>query len=271
MISFREGLEASLVVIVVTGYLKGTGSGHTEYVYYGVAAAVAVALSVAFTVGYAYSSYGDYFEALMGTFAVCVLVSMIVFMKRHAGSMSSTIHQKLERGLNNYGSSAIFMISFTTVLREGVEAVIFISPFIFLSEAGSVIGSVAGIALVAVVYAAITGAARRMDVNSLFKWTSLALILFASAILALVIHNLQTVHLIPQTMVVLSYTDSGYLDQIAHSILVLLIGFDGATYTLTQGTAYLALLLSLLYYFFKGGSEHAEQRRKSSPDASPEE
>lgn len=272
MISFREGLEASLVVIVVMNYLHAAKSPHSIQVYYGISAAIIVSLALAFTVGYAYSSYGDYFEALMGAFAVCVLVAMIVFMKRHSGSISKTLHQKLERGINASGPSAVFIISFTTVLREGVEAVIFISPFIFLSEAGSVIGSAAGLALVIVIYAAISSATRKMNINIVFKWTSLALIVFASAILAMVLHNLQNVHLLPVTRVLLTYSGGGYLDSIVHSVLVLLIGFDGASYTLVQCVAYTALLLSLLLYFFRRNPVAAVRPRlKGAGDAKPEE
>ncbi len=258
--------------MVVTGYLKATDSGHVNYVYYGIAAALVVAIAIAFTVGYAYSSYGDYFEAAMGLFAVCVLVAMIVFMKRHSHSVSRTIREKLEKGMNSYGPSAVFMISFTTVLREGVEAVIFISPFIFLSETGSVIGSIAGLGLVAGVYVVITGATRKMDINSLFRGTSLALIVFASAILAIVMHNLQTVHLLPRTAVLITYTDSGPIQSVAHSILVLLIGFDGPVYTAVQAVAYAVLLTSLLYYFYrKEPSAKAAGHKSSAADAPVEE
>ncbi len=261
VISFREGLEASLVVIVVMSYLRATGSRNVNYVYYGISAAAALAVGIAFTVGYAYASYGDYFEAAMGTFAVVVLVSMIVFMKRHSHSISSTLRQKLERGINSYGPSAIFIISFTTVLREGVEAVIFISPFIFLSESGSAIGSAAGLLLVGAVYLVISSATRKMDINSVFRWTSLALIVFASAILAIVVHNLQSVHLLPSTGILMTYTDTGSISSVAHSLLVLLIGFDGPSYTVIQACAYLILLSSLLMYFFSKGPSPAHAAR----------
>ncbi len=254
-------------------YLKATGSKHSGYVYYGIVAATVLSLAIALTVGYAYSSYGDYFEATMGMFAVIVLVSMIVFMKRHSQSISSTLRNRLERGITNYGPSAIFMISFTTVLREGVETVIFISPFIFLSEAGSAIGSLAGLCLVAAVYAAISGATRRMNINSVFKWTSLALIVFASAILALVMHNLQSIHLLPTTTVVMMFTDNGYLGSVVHSLLVLLMGFDGPSYTLIQGAAYLGLLSSLLVYFFSNGHypQPDEKRSAAAQEAAADE
>lgn len=253
------------------GYLRATDSRHTAYVYYGIAAALGLSVAIAVTVGFAYASYGDYFEAVMGIFAVAVLISMIVFMKRHAGSISRTLRDRLERGIGSYGSSAIFMISFTTVLREGVEAVIFISPFIFLSEAGSIIGAMSGLVLVVVVYMVLTSASKKMNVGTLFRYTSLALIVFASAILAIVMHNLQSVHLLPTAGVVVTYQDSGYLASIAHSLLVLLIGFDGPSYTVLQGIAYLVLLSSLLIYFFrKGGSVH-EHARNGAPEALSEE
>ncbi len=266
VISFREALEASLVVIVLSSYLAVTDARRVPYVYAGVAAGVAVSVLLAILFGYLYGAFGDYFEAIMGIFAVVVLTYMILFMKKHSKSIRTSIEQKLEKNIDSYGFPAIFLISFTTVLREGVEAVIFIAPFIFISEAGSAIGAAGGMIAVSVLFVVLNSMTRKMDIGAVFRWTSVALIVFASAILAIVIHNLERVGLMPSANVLLSYHDTGYVSSILHSILTLLIGFDGSSYTLAQLVAYLALLITLFAYFFRLG----EARNMPSTEARPQ-
>ena len=263
VISFREALEASLIVIVLASYLAATDAKRIPYVYAGVAAGAAASVLLATLFGYMYSAFGDYFEALMGMFAVIVLTYMILFMKRHSSSLRASIERKLEKNIGRHGSPAVFFISFTTVLREGVEAVIFIAPFIFISEAGSVIGAAGGILSVSALFVVLHGMTRRMNIGTVFRWTSMALIVFASAILAIVIHNLQQMGLIPVANVLLRYHDTGYASSVIHSVLTLLIGFDGAAYTFAQLAAYLTLLVTLFVYFFRTG----ETEPKASPDA----
>ncbi|MBX8635334.1 MAG: FTR1 family protein [Thermoplasmata archaeon] len=263
VISFREALEASLVVIVLSGYLAAVDPKRIPYVYAGVAAGIAVSVLLAAAFGYLYAAFGDYFEALMGIFAVAVLTYMILFMKKHSRSMRVSIERKLEKNIQSHGFPAIFFISFTTVLREGVEAVIFIAPFIFISETGSAIGAAGGIAAVSILFVALNSMTRKMDIGTVFRWTSLALIIFASAILSIVIHNLEQVGLIPAASILLRYRDTGYASSILHSMLTLLIGFDGTAYTLAQLVAYLILLVTLLVYFFKSGeAEHVPAAQK---------
>jgi high-affinity iron transporter len=208
-----------------------------------------VGLAVVF--GYLYSTFGDYFEAIMGVFAVVTLTYIILFMKKHSKSIRNSIEQKLEKSIDRHGSPAIFFICFTTVLREGVEAVIFIAPFIFISEAGSIIGTIGGLAVVSILFLALKGMTRRMDIGAVFRWSSVALIIFASAILAIVIHNLEQVGIMPAAGVLMRYHDTGYASSLQHALLTLLIGFDGTAYTLVQLVAYLSLLVTLLAYFFR--------------------
>lgn len=217
-------------------------------------AAASVGLAVVF--GYLYGAFGDLFEAIMGAFAVVTLTYMILFMKKHSKSIRNSIEKKLEKSMDRHGSPAIFFISFTTVLREGVEAVIFIAPFIFISEAGSIIGTAGGLAVVSVLFLGLKGMTRRMDIGAVFRWSSIAFIVFASAILAIVIHNLEQAGIIPTAGVLMRYHDTGYVSSLQHALLTLLIGFDGTAYTLIQLVAYLSLLITLLVYFFR--AERAE-------------
>src|SRR3990172_6684916 len=106
LIAFREGLEASLIVGIVFGYLKKTGqSQHAKYAWAGVL--VAIALSVALALGI--TAIGaelegpaePIVEGVMMFIAVGVLTWMIFWMRYQARTLKASLESDLQTAVSS--------------------------------------------------------------------------------------------------------------------------------------------------------------------------
>jgi high-affinity iron transporter len=91
LIALREGVEASLVVGIILVYLSRTGRAHlARFVWYGVAAAVALSLGVAIALE-RWQISEDGFEGVLLLVAAAFVITMIVWMNRFARHMKKEI------------------------------------------------------------------------------------------------------------------------------------------------------------------------------------
>src|SRR6478735_10069334 len=130
LIGLREGLEATLVVVLLMAYLAKTDRRHLiPRLWVGVAAAVAV--SVAFGALLTFGPQGLSFEAqeaIGGTLsiaAVGLITWMIFWMAKTARHMKSGLHHRLDDAIGG-GQKAVFVVALLAVGREGLETALFL-------------------------------------------------------------------------------------------------------------------------------------------------
>jgi len=211
IVTFREGIEAVLVIGVMLAFLKK--SGRVEFVRPTLAGAgVAVAFSVA--IAFALHSAGlnasnPLVEAILYIVASVGVVTMVVWMLRTGGRMKEGIESRVggilgrDRGVRGIGF-VLFAFAFFMVAREGVETVLFLAALAVGTTSGwpTLVGAVAGVGL-AVVYGVlfIRGSAR-LDLRLFFRLTAGVLILLSLKLLGGSIHEFEEAGLIPmsQTM-----------------------------------------------------------------------
>ena len=85
LITFREALEAALIIVIVLAYLKRTDRLHlSKYVMYGVFIAIGVSFVLGIAIWLAYGGITDsqkkLFEGTAALIAVGVLTTMIIWM-----------------------------------------------------------------------------------------------------------------------------------------------------------------------------------------------
>jgi high-affinity iron transporter len=234
LVTFREGLEAALIVGIVLGYLKKVGRlDRQSYIWRGVIAAVIASLGVALglqLVGAQLTGRAEQlFEGGAMLLATAVLTYMIFWMRYQGRFIKKALERDVQMALSAGQNWALAGLAFIAVFREGVETVLFLSAAAFVAAAGETLwGGLLGLALAVLVGWLIFATTVRLDVRRFFDVTSVLLLLFAAGLFAHGVHELQEAGLIP--VIIEHLWDTNYiLDEksILGSTLKALLGYNG--------------------------------------------
>jgi high-affinity iron transporter len=203
LITFREGLEAALIVGIVVSYLYKIG--HREqlrFAWAGVILAVIVSILAAFVLQWVGTSleepYEQIFEGTTMLIAVGVLTWMIFWMRYQGRFMKRELEQRVQATLASGAAFGIFGLTFVAVFREGIETALFLSASAFASDAAATLtGALVGMALAISAGYAIYVLAVRLDLALFFNVTSLLLLVFAAGLIAHAVHEYQEIGWLP--------------------------------------------------------------------------
>ena len=203
VLTFREGLEAALIVAIMLGYLRKVGRLDMQWSVW-VGAVSAGALAVAFTLllqvigaQFDYPAKGIY-EGVTSLLAVVMLTSMILWMARQARYIKGSLEHSMKDRLAQGAVWGLLALAFMTVAREGVETALFLSASAFQSSGmETLVGGVVGLLLSGVVAWAVYVAGVRLQLRTFFKVTSILLVVFGAAILRYAIHEFEEVSWVP--------------------------------------------------------------------------
>jgi high-affinity iron transporter len=204
LIGLREGLEATLVVSILTAYLVKTDRKDKLWlVFTGVGAALAISIGFAAVLTYVQEDLLSFrqkelFDAVASTLAVVFVTWMIFWMRRAARRLGGELRARLDQALT-LGSFAVIGMAFLAVLREGLE-----TALLFYAAAGGQTtdrGPLVGISI-GVVTAVVIGyllyiSAVRINLTKFFMWTGFLLILVAAGILRYAAHDFQESGVLP--------------------------------------------------------------------------
>ncbi len=242
IISFRETLEAALIVSIVIGYLKKTGQQqYNRYVYWGIIAAIGASLVIAWIfqrMGSEFTGkFEEIFEGSMMLAGALLLSFVVVWMMRRKKEYRKFLQSGVEREIQHHHPVGIFSLVFVSLLREGVEMVIFVKAASLFMGAVYAGGILAG-ALVAlgVGYGMFAGS-KKMNLQRALTISTCILVLFAAGLTARGIHEFQEAGVLPTIVSPLwdinppirsdgSYPllhEKGYIG----SMLVGLVGYNG--------------------------------------------
>jgi len=209
VVVLREGFEASLVVGIVLAFLDRTGrrDGFAA-VWVGVAAALAVSLTVGialFAAGAELEGTSEaVFEGVVMLVAAGLLTWMIFWMRGRARTLKSEIEGRTKAALDAGSAVGLGLVVFLGVAREGVETAL----FLFSSVEGSsravsfVAALIGGAAAVGLGYLFYRGS-HRLNLRTFFTATSALLLVFAGYLLASGLHELSEAGVIPESELLL--------------------------------------------------------------------
>jgi high-affinity iron transporter len=194
----REGVEAALILAIVLAYLTRSGNGaQAPKIWIGAASAAvaSVLLGVVIyrTVGSLEEPWEQLFEGTAMLIAAAVVTWMLFWMRRHAANASRELRAAVDRALDNGSAWGLAVLAFTAVIREGLETSLFLVGQAQSAESGAgsvLIGAIAGLAVAALIGAAIYGGSRRIDLGMFFRWTGIALVFIAAGLLSHAVHEL---------------------------------------------------------------------------------
>jgi len=186
IISFREALEAALVVGIVLAYLERTGNArYNRHIYLGVCAGVFTSLLggfLLFSLGNDFTGTGaKLFEGSMMLIGALLVSWMILWMLRQA-HVKKEIEAKVGKELGEKHAFGLLLFVFVSVLREGIETVIFLSASFFSSASFSLFGTLLGFGLAIMLAFLIFEAAARVGLKTFFNATSILLVFFAAGL-----------------------------------------------------------------------------------------
>jgi high-affinity iron transporter len=203
LIGLREGLEATLVVVILVAYLvKSERRELLGRVWLGVA--VAVGVSLAFGALLTFGPRGMTFtaqEALGGSLsilAVGFVTWMVMWMARSARSLSGDLKGAVDKAAAAGGLSLV-VVAMLAVGREGLETALFLwaATQAAGSTASSLVGGALGLATAVLLGYLFYRGAVRIDLGRFFTWTGAILIVVAAGVLSYGVHDLQEAGILP--------------------------------------------------------------------------
>lgn len=201
----REGVEAALIIAIICAYLAKTGN-RASFSKVLVGAGSAIGLSVILgillyvTVGGLEEPYEQIFEAITLFAAAAVVTWMLFWMRRQARSVKGELQAAVDRALDNGSVTALAVLAFVAVIREGLETSLFLVGQANSAEQGAasvLVGAVIGLAIAAVLGVGFYEGSRRINLATFFRWTGVALIFIAAGLLSVGVHELIEIGVIP--------------------------------------------------------------------------
>jgi high-affinity iron transporter len=203
LLGLREGLEAALILGVTFGVLQRMRRSElAPSAWLGVGVAVAVSILAAvvlFSVGAELEGRAEaLFEGMTMLLAAAILTWMILWMGVQGRQVQLSLEREVEAAALRRQASAIFVVAFLAVVREGIETALFLSAAAFQDEQAMVVlGGLAGIATACALGWGLYRATIRLNVRRFFQVTGLLLILFAAGLFAHAVHEFVEAGLLP--------------------------------------------------------------------------
>ena len=194
LITLREGLEASLILAILLTYLKKTDRwADARFDWAGTAAAIGICLVTGVAIFIALDGLNGKVEYAVEGFialsATAVLTHMIFWMRSHARTLGKELRDKVDASVG----SALAIIAFVAVLREGLETVLFLLSAETATASGSdvVVGGLIGLALSVVIGFGVYRSGNRLNLRTFFNVTAVLLLLFAAGLAGKAVHELR--------------------------------------------------------------------------------
>src|SRR3989344_9168066 len=202
IITFRETLEAALILGIVLAFLyKTKQTQYNKYVYWGLIVAVIGSVISAFAFNALLGGFEGVNEQLFeGTMMIlgAALISWMILWMLQQRHITKDIENEVKQRIEHHNAFAIGVLVFISVLREGVETVIFLGTLSLKDGVGvSIFGAAIGIAIAAIFGYALFRHFLKIKLKTVFNVTSILLILFAAGLVAHGIHEFEEAGVVP--------------------------------------------------------------------------
>ena len=193
IIVFREVLEASLVVGIIYLIIEKTNqTSHFAKLWYAVFVSILASIVVGFLVIQAKNSLGNdstqaLFEAIFLYLTAFLIWYVIFWLSKNVSDKKVLEGQALNAmELSSWG---IFFVVFFAILREGFETAIFLISSFSITGTFSYLGFFTGALLAIFIGYLIVAQGRKINLRSVFKYTTLLLVFLSAGMVAYGTHE----------------------------------------------------------------------------------
>ena len=193
LITFREVLEASLIVATFLGILTRFHQGkHIRFIW--MSAALAGLVTASFLGFFSVTGFRlqevfeeeakELFEGSMMLVSSVFVTWAVFWLHTYFGKHKMQVLQKIRETTKQKGVLALFGLSFLAIVREGMEIVLFLST-LYLSESPSdiLLGAFGGFLTALVLSFLVFQTTLHLPLYHVFRVTSLLLVLFSAGLL----------------------------------------------------------------------------------------
>ncbi|MHA1865249.1 MAG: FTR1 family iron permease [Candidatus Heimdallarchaeaceae archaeon] len=200
LITFREVLEAALIVGILLVYVSKIEQRKLKKQIW-VGTVIGIVLSIVFAVLFqlllgGFSGYEEIFEGFTMIIASLLLGWMIIWMSSEGSKIKEGLERKVDQTLEESKKYGVLLLTVFSVLREGVETVLFLSGVeaiegnYFTMLWSGVLGLVVALIVAALVF--LSG--KRINIKAFFITTGILLVFFAAGMFTYGIHELQEIN-----------------------------------------------------------------------------
>lgn len=204
LITFREVLEALLIVGVITTYLKRTDNKrYTKYVWLGAGLAVLASIGAAMLFQLVFTGFASmvsemYLKIGIMIISAVLLTQMVFWMASNSKDLKGTTEDKMSKFISTGNIVGMVIHSFLVVLREGIETVFFFAAITGgnIGAAFQGWGAITGIIIAFVVSYLFFKGTMKVKLKTFFKVTGAFIILIAAGLLVQAISMMQDLEII---------------------------------------------------------------------------
>lgn len=255
VITLREGVEIALVLAVILAYIKQLGvKGASSKVWLGagVAALICVLAAVGIIIILGTTDIESFQAVLEGSLKILAVIILTWMTTLWMKSLGGELKRQVNEAVSGGSIWTLASLAFISVIREGIETVLFIASTAQGSKAiGIVGGSLAGFGVAAMLGYLLYRGTHRLPLKTFFTAMSILLLFMAAGLLAGGIHEFQELKLLPEGIEHV-WSTAGILDQKSTfgSLMKTIFGYYDSP-NLVQVLAYCSYLVVVLYAFFR--------------------
>lgn len=187
-----------MIIAILLAYLSRIGRRELfRDVIAGVVVALAAAAAAGVVIYVTVRRYEDtrgqvVFETVTYLVAATVLTYMTFWMRRHARDLSGDLRAKVDTAVTGRSRGALALLAGQAVGREAIETTVFTLAITFSAGRGQVlVGAAAGLLVALAIAVFIYRLGHRLNLGRFFLIVGVALSVFAAALLADAIQNMQ--------------------------------------------------------------------------------
>ena len=196
VLGLREGVEASLIVGIVGAFLIQQGrSNALARMWLGVGSAIVLCVIAGVALEVANQNLPqrqqEQLETIVALIAVAMVSYMVVFMKRHSRDLRGELEVRAGAALAAGSTSALILMAFLAVMREGLETSVFLVAAFQSSgsPASAFGGALLGITAAVLLGWAIYKGGVRINLAKFFRATGFVLVLVAAGLCSFAAHT----------------------------------------------------------------------------------
>ena len=197
VIGLREGVEAALIVGIIAAFLHKDprGRGAMKWMWAGVAGAIVLCFAAGIALEIVNQDLPqkqqEGLETIIALLAVGAVTFMIVWMRKHARTISKDLRESAGSALAAGTTGALVGMAFFAVIREGLETVVFLLAA-FQSATNPLaagFGALLGVACAVGIGVGIYRGGVKLNLTKFFRFTGVVLVFVAAGLVASALHT----------------------------------------------------------------------------------